>query len=57
MMITREASVMIDRPVGQVFTALVDSKNQPKWDTGLLETCMTPDGLVGIGTRKLKCVS
>jgi uncharacterized membrane protein len=51
MMITREASIMIDRPVGQVFTALVDSKNQPKWDTGLLEACITPDGPVGIGTR------
>jgi uncharacterized protein YndB with AHSA1/START domain len=42
---------MIDRPVRQVFTALVDSKNQPKWDTGLLEACITPDGPVGIGTR------
>jgi uncharacterized protein YndB with AHSA1/START domain len=51
MMITREASIMIDRPVRQVFTALVDSKNQPKWDTGLLEACITPDGPVGIGTR------
>jgi uncharacterized protein YndB with AHSA1/START domain len=51
MMIKREASIMIDRPVGQVFTALVDSKNQPKWDTGLLEACITPDGPVGIGTR------
>ncbi len=50
-MITREASIVIDRPVGQVFTALVDSKNQPKWDTGLLEACLTPDGPVGIGTR------
>jgi hypothetical protein len=30
---------------------LVDSKNQPKWDTGLLEACITPDGPVGIGTR------
>ena len=50
-MITREASIVIDRPVGQVFTALVDSKNQPKWDTGLLEACITPDGPVGIGTR------
>jgi len=51
MMITREASIVIDRPVGQVFTALVDSKNQPKWDTGLLEACITPDRPVGIGTR------
>jgi uncharacterized membrane protein len=51
MMITREASILIDRPVGQVFSALVDSKNQPKWDKGLLEACIMPDGPVGIGTR------
>ena len=50
-MITRETSIMIDRPIGQVFAALVDSKNQPKWDTDLLEACITPDGPVGIGTR------
>jgi uncharacterized protein YndB with AHSA1/START domain len=51
MMITKEASIIINRPVGQVFTALVDSKNQPKWDTGLLEAWFTPDGPVGVGTR------
>ncbi len=51
MMITRETSIVIDRPVGQVFTALVDCKNQPKWDTGLLDACITPDAPVGIGTR------
>jgi uncharacterized protein YndB with AHSA1/START domain len=51
MMITREASIMINRPVGQVFLALVDTKNQPKWDTGLLEARLTPDGPVRVGTR------
>jgi len=50
-MITREASILIDRPVGQVFSALVDSKNQPKWDTGLLEARLVPDGPVSVGTR------
>ncbi len=33
MMITREISINIDRPVEQVFATLVDSKNQPKWDS------------------------
>jgi len=50
-MITREANIIIDRPVGQVFTALVDSKNQPKWDAGLLEASLVPDGPVSVGTR------
>jgi len=50
-MITREISIIIDRPVEQVFTALVDSKNQPKWDSGLLEARLTPEGPVGVGTR------
>ncbi len=50
-MITKEASMLFDLPVGQVFTAFVDSKNQPKWDKGLLEACITPDGPVGLGTR------
>jgi len=50
-MITREASILIDRPVGQVFSALVDTKNQPKWDVGLLEARLVPDGPITVGTR------
>lgn len=50
-MITREASIVINRPVGQVFAALVDSRNQPKWDTGLLEAHLVPEGPVSVGTR------
>jgi uncharacterized membrane protein len=50
-MITREASIVIDRPVGQVFAALADTKNQPKWDPGLLEARLTPDVPVSVGTR------
>ena len=50
-MITKEASIVINRPVGQVFAVLVDSKNQPKWDTGLLEARLMPDGPVSVGTR------
>ena len=50
-MITREASILIDRSVGQVFSALVDSKNQLNWDAGLLEARLVPDGPVNVGTR------
>jgi uncharacterized membrane protein len=50
-MITREASIVVDRPVGQVFAVFADTKNQPQWDTGLLEACLTPDGPVKVGTK------
>lgn len=50
-MITREASIVVDRPVGQVFAVFADTKNQPQWDTGLLEVCLTPDGPVKVGTK------
>jgi uncharacterized protein YndB with AHSA1/START domain len=50
-MITREASIVIDRPVGQVFAALADTKNQPKWDSGMLEARLVPEGPVSVGTR------
>ncbi len=50
-MITKETSINIDRPIEQVFAVLVDSKNQPKWDTGLLEARLVPDGPVRVGTR------
>ena len=50
-MITREASIVIERPVEQVFPAFADTKNQPKWDPGLLEVRLMPDGPVSVGTR------
>jgi uncharacterized membrane protein len=50
-MITREASIMINRPVEQVFAALADTKNQPQWDTGLIEVRLAPDGPVSVGTK------
>jgi uncharacterized protein YndB with AHSA1/START domain len=50
-MITREASIVVDRPVGQVFAVFTDTKNQPQWDAGLLEACLTPDGPVSVGTK------
>ena len=50
-MLTREASIVIDRPIGQVFAALADTKNQPRWDTGLLEARLVPEGPVSVGTR------
>jgi uncharacterized protein YndB with AHSA1/START domain len=50
-MITKETSIVINRPVEQVFAAMADTKNQPQWDPGLLEAYLTPDGPIMIGTR------
>jgi uncharacterized membrane protein len=50
-MITREASIVVDRPVAQVFALFADTKNQPQWDSGLLEACLMPDGPVKVGTK------
>jgi uncharacterized protein YndB with AHSA1/START domain len=50
-MITRESIVVINSPVGQVFAAMTDTKNQPQWDPGLLEARLTPDAPVSVGTK------
>lgn len=36
-MITKKTSIVINRPVEQVFATMADFKNQPQWDPGLLE--------------------
>jgi len=50
-MITKETSIVIDRPVEQVFAVFADTKNQPQWDPGLLEARLMPEGPVRVGTR------
>ena len=50
-MITKEASIVINRPVDQVFAAMADAKNQPQWDPGLWEARLTPDSPVSVGTK------
>ena len=50
-MITKETSIVINRPVEQVFAAMADVKNQPQWDPGLLEARLTPDAPVSVGTK------
>jgi len=50
-MITKETSIVINRPVEQVFTAMADAKNQPQWDSTLAEVRLMPDGPVSVGTK------
>ena len=45
-----ESSVMIDRPVEEVFAYIKDIKNWLQWHTGMLEAEQSSEGPVGVGT-------
>ena len=44
------ASVVIDRPVEEVWKFVMDLSNLPKWNTGVQEAKQTSAGLLGAGT-------
>jgi uncharacterized protein YndB with AHSA1/START domain len=50
-MITVETSIIINRSIEEVFAYLTDARNDPQWDTGLLEVRQTPESPVGLGTQ------
>jgi hypothetical protein len=50
-MIKVEVSEIIRRPVEEVFAFVTDHRNDVRWQDGLLETTVTPDGPVGVGTQ------
>jgi uncharacterized protein YndB with AHSA1/START domain len=45
-----EASVLIDRPIQEVFAFLADGENDPKFSPRVLEIAKTTDGPPGVGT-------
>jgi uncharacterized protein YndB with AHSA1/START domain len=45
-----EASVMIDRPVEEVWKFVTDLSKLPKWNTEVLEAKQTSPGPLGVGT-------
>ncbi|UCG25589.1 MAG: SRPBCC family protein [Chloroflexota bacterium] len=45
-----ETSVIIDRPVEEVFAYIVDPKNTPEWAGPVIEARQTSEGAVGLGT-------
>jgi len=45
-----EASVVINRPVEEVFAYMTDVGNWPLWHSGMLEAEQTSEGPVGVGT-------
>ena len=46
-----EQTIVIDRPVGEVFAFVTDQRNTPQWQAGLVEVQRLTDGPPGIGTR------
>jgi len=49
-MVKIEASVMIDRPIEEVWKFAIDWAKGPQWDPGLLECKVTSEGPLGVGT-------
>jgi uncharacterized protein YndB with AHSA1/START domain len=47
---TFENTVMIRRPIEDVFAFLSDFENVPKWNDAIVETRKVTEGAVGIGT-------
>jgi hypothetical protein len=45
-----EATVVIDRPIEEVFAFLADGENDPKFSPRVLEISKTTDGPPGVGT-------
>jgi len=46
-----EQTIVIDRPVAEVFAFVSDQRNTPQWQGGLVEVQRLTDGPPGIGTR------
>ncbi len=51
-----ETSVVIDRPIEEVFEYATNPENDTKWQSGILESGLVSDGPVGVGsvTREVR---
>ncbi len=49
-MIKIERSIVINRPIEEVFTYATESKNTAKWQSGLKESTLVSDGPLGAGS-------
>ena len=47
-----ENSIVIDRPLEEVFEFVVNFENRPQWQEGLVEIKQTPPGAVTVGTKE-----
>jgi uncharacterized membrane protein len=49
-MLKIETSIVINRPIEEVFAFTTNFENQPKWQSRLLEVKKTSEGPIGVGT-------
>jgi len=49
--INAEKSIVINRPIDEVFAYVGDQRNTPQWQSGLIEVKRLTDGPPGIGTK------
>ena len=45
-----ETSIVINRPIEEVFAVLSDLENNAKWSSGFVEVKKTSEGPIGVGT-------
>jgi uncharacterized membrane protein len=50
-MVTNELSIMINRPIEEVFAYVGEMQNGPKWQPALVEVRRITEGPLGIGTQ------
>ncbi len=50
-MVKNELSIIIQRPIEEVFVYVSDLRNGPQWQTGLYEVRRLTNGSLGIGTQ------
>ena len=50
-MVTNEKSIIINRPIEEVFAYVSDLQNGPEWQTELVEARRITDGPLSIGTQ------
>jgi uncharacterized protein YndB with AHSA1/START domain len=50
-MINAEKSMVINRPIAEVFAYVGDQRNTPNWQSGLVDVKRLTDGPPGVGTR------
>jgi len=50
-MIHIEESIIINRPIEEVFAFMSETKNLPLWQTDVVEARHTPEGPVQVGTK------
>lgn len=52
-MIKLEGSIIVRRPIEEVFAFVADQRNGPEWQSGLLEVRPTSEGALGLGTKHI----